>query len=111
MALRGMQLAAAIALLTLLPLASLIGCGKAPQISGNKKALKAADALLTAVSAQSPSLLDQCEATLSALRADDELPQTAYEYLQSVVAEARTGDWVSARRRLVKLIKAQEAPQ
>jgi len=90
--------------------ATICGCGKAPQIAGNEKSLKAADALLTAISAKSPSLLEQCEANLATLRAADELSQPAHDYLQSVIVEARSGEWVTARRRLVKLIKSQTAP-
>jgi len=96
--------------LLIVSLGILAGCAKPPQLGGDERVLTAADALLTAVSSRDTKLLDQCEANINAMRQAGELSEPAHEYLTRIVAEARGGNWKSARERLVGLVRAQRGP-
>ena len=69
------------------------GCGGPPQIGTNKEAFKTVDALYTAVSLRDSKLVAQCEERLEGLRDSGSLPADASKSLDSIIAEAKAGDW------------------
>src|SRR5579871_4234946 len=77
-----------------------IWLGRAPQIGGDKDAIKAVDALFTAVASRNESWLRECEERLHALRDADRLPRSASDYLDGIIGMARTGDWRRAAKEL-----------
>lgn len=98
--------AAALAmLLVLLPAAP--GCGGAPQVGPDREAIKAVDALYTAVGLRDARLVAECAARLDALRDAGRLPAPASRALGSIVAEAQAGRWEPAQGRLIALLEGQ----
>lgn len=84
-----------------------VGCGRPAQIGPDEGVFKAVDALFTAVSLRDPKLLEQCEAQLKGQRAEGKLPEGAADALDSIIEEARTGDWVPAQERLRSFMLGQ----
>ena len=85
------------------------GCARSPQFGDAQSCVQATDALWTAVSSRDAKLLDDCERYLTGLKSDGDLTSDAYEYLQTVVRNARQGDWDRARTALKRLIDDQRA--
>lgn len=83
------------------------GCGRAPQIGGDKDSFKAVDALYTAVSLRDPAALDRCAADLRGLTDGHKLPDHAARALEAIVVEARGGGWESAQARLAVFMRRQ----
>jgi ammonia channel protein AmtB len=77
------------------------------QLGDNERAFSAVDALFTAVTARNEQLLADCEARLKALVNEGVLDDKNSEYLASVVAQAKTGQWQQAARRLYKFMQGQ----
>jgi hypothetical protein len=83
------------------------GCGT-PQIGAdNREAMKAVDALYTAVGLKDPKLVAQCEANLKSLRDAGKLPRDSSSYLESIIADANAGKWQPAQERLSKFMEEQ----
>lgn len=95
--------------LAILLLGAAAGCFSSPQLAGDKDCLRATDALLTAVSAHDPALLNQCEQELAKLRSDEKLTPAAHHHLQWIITEGRSSRWKPARAALVKFIKNQRS--
>ena len=83
------------------------GCGGSPQLGTSNESYGAVDALFTAVTARRPALLDRCEDRLRQLREDGKLPAPAAARLEGIVAEARSGEWEPAARKLAEFIRGQ----
>jgi hypothetical protein len=83
------------------------GCGRPPQIGDDKDSYKAVDALYTAVSLRDSRELNKCAARLKVLSDGNKLPESAARSLESIVAEAKDGDWDSARQRLATFMRGQ----
>jgi hypothetical protein len=81
--------------------------GRPPQMGADGEAVKAVDALFTAVTARDEQLLGDCERRLHALRDSGRLPADAADYLGGVIAKARAGRWESAAERLYGFMRAQ----
>ncbi|QDV35137.1 hypothetical protein [Tautonia plasticadhaerens] len=81
-------------------LAAIAGCGRAPAMGPDEDAFTTIDALYTAVSLQDPGQLERNAATLDQLNQADRLPDAAHDALTGMIAEARGGDWESARQAL-----------
>lgn len=94
-------------LLTLLLVLASEGCGRPPQVGGDKDSFKAVDALYTAVSLRDYQLIDRCEKTLEDLRDAGKMPEAASQSLEAIIAEARGGRWESAQVRLGKFLEGQ----
>lgn len=88
-------------------LAVVSGCWGPPQIGGDERSFKTVDALYTAVSLRDPSLVDQGEKTLLALRAEGKLPEAAGKSLDAIIAQAREGKWEAAQMRLGDFMRGQ----
>jgi hypothetical protein len=93
-------------LISILILACLCGCGP-PQIGADRDTFKAVDALYTAVSLRDAQLLGRCEASLAGLRAAGKVPDAAGSALDAIVAQARSGEWEAAQRRLGDFMRGQ----
>lgn len=63
--------------------------------------------LRTALSARNVEWLDANEQKIEARRLAGQMTDDEYETFQSIVAEARRGDWESAERAAVKFQRAQ----
>jgi hypothetical protein len=83
------------------------GCGRPPQIGGDRDSFKAVDALYTAVSLRDPKHLDRCEKTLRDLQAKGKLPEAAGKSLEAIVSEARERKWEVAQSRLGDFMRGQ----
>jgi hypothetical protein len=86
-----------------------IWLGRAPQIGGDKDAIKAVDALFTAVTSRNESWLRDCEERLHALRDADRLSRSASDYLDGIIGTARTGNWRRAAKELFAFIRSQRS--
>ncbi len=71
--------------------------------------MKVVDALYTAVSSHNPKRLAQCEERLHTLRDEGKLPRRAADYLDGLIATAKTGDWQKATHKLFNFMKAQRS--
>jgi hypothetical protein len=95
-------------------LASLLvagGCGRTPQMGGDRQCMTAADALWTAVNVKEPEFLDRAEAEIQRLHAAGRMPQDAFDSLSSIIATARAGQWSDARATLKQFIRDQRTRQ
>ncbi len=78
-----------------------------PQMGADEEVFRSVDALFTAVTARDEKLLGQCEQRLHAQRDAGKMPTEAGEYLDEVIARARSGKWETAAERLYEFMKAQ----
>jgi hypothetical protein len=85
--------------------------GRPPQMGGDVEAVKAVDALFTAVTARDEQALGDCEERLHGLAEAGRLSPDAVAYLDGVIGKARAGRWESAAERLYGFMKAQRRPQ
>jgi hypothetical protein len=83
------------------------GCGSAPQFTADDECLTAVDALWTAVTAQQTPWLEQSARELERLHDDGKLSSDAWEVLEALIAQARSGQWQPAAEGLYDLIKGQ----
>src|SRR5262245_24766994 len=94
-----------------LALASLVlamgGCWGEPQIGADRDSFKTVDALYTAVSLRDPKLVGQCELKLKELYGTLKLPDSASSSLESIIAEAKSGNWEPAQERLSRFMEGQ----
>lgn len=88
---------------------TLVGCGGPSQIGSDEEALKAVDALYTAVSTRRIDLLDGCAARIDELHSTGKLPDGAFSQLKPLIAEARSGKWETSLRKLYDFIRGQRA--
>jgi hypothetical protein len=93
--------------LTLAVFLALSGCGGPAQIGSDEEALKAVDALYTAVSTRRIELLDDCAARIDELHSKKKLPDAAFHQLKPLIAEARAGEWKTALRKLYDFMRGQ----
>ena len=83
------------------------GCGRPAQIGGDKNAVKAVDALYTAVGLRDQKLVAECAARLKGLRDEDKISETAFNSLESIVAEAKDEKWESSQNHLIQFLEGQ----
>jgi hypothetical protein len=84
-----------------------IGCGNPPQMGADKEVFATVDALFTAVTARSETLLSQCERGLRGQRDAGKLPTHASDYLNGIIQKARAGEWKAAAERLYEFMQVQ----
>lgn len=92
----------------LLTLTLLVGCGQATIQPNN---LRLTASLRTALSTKNPEWLKQNEEAIEARRALGEMNDNEYEAFQSILAQAKNGQWEAAERAAVALQKAQRPTQ
>jgi hypothetical protein len=83
------------------------GCGRPAQIGPDKEAMKAVDALYTAVGLRDEKLVDDCQGRLKTLHDGGKLPDGAFGSLEAIVAEAKGGGWEPAQSRLIEFMDGQ----
>jgi hypothetical protein len=88
-------------------LLAVAGCGRPAQVGPDKGAIKAVDALYTAVGLRDPGLVDECAARLKTLHDAEKIPAPAFRSLESIVAETKGGKWESAQNRLIAFLEGQ----
>ena len=88
---------------------ALAGCGGPAQIGSDEDAVKAVDALYTAVSTRRINLLDDCAAKIEQLHSTGKLPDVAFNQLKPLIAEARSGKWETSLRKLYDFMRGQRA--
>jgi hypothetical protein len=95
------------ALLALLLCVTVSGCGATPQLGGDEECLGAADALWTAIGAQSPDLVNSSAAAVERLHNEGKMPDDAFESISEIVTMARAAEWSDARASLKSFVKGQ----
>jgi hypothetical protein len=83
------------------------GCGGPPQLGDSEEALKASEALFTAITAHDDTLLTRSEQRLHALREAGQLPVPAAEALDGMIRTARSGAWDRAAEQLQQFLAGQ----
>lgn len=78
-----------------------------PQMGVDEHVFRTVDALYTAVRNENGSKVSQCEERLKKYREQGSLPKSAHEYLTSVIAKTKQGNWESATRQLYDFMAAQ----
>ena len=78
-----------------------------PQMGIDEEVFHTVDALYTAVRARDSKQLGQCEKRLHSYRDAGKLPASAANWLDGVIASARSGDHDTATRRLYDFMAAQ----
>ena len=72
----------------------------APQMGADPEVFKTVDALFTAVTSRNQRQLDGCDQRLQSYRNTGQLPPAAADYLNVVVADAKSGKWEPAAHSL-----------
>ena len=85
-----------------------IGCSSAPPL-GSEEASSTADALYTAVTSRRPELLDAVEEDLNKLQSKQQISPAAMTALQTIIDQARAGEWQAAAEELDQFIRNQPA--
>jgi hypothetical protein len=85
------------------------GCGETRTAHFSPRNYRLLQALRTAVSARKTDWLDQAVKLIDHRHETGELADEEFAALDSVVAQARQGEWTQAESDLMKLIKAQRA--
>lgn len=78
-----------------------------PQMGTDEDAFKTVDALYTAVRMKDEAKLSQCEARLHAYRDAGKLNASSADFLDSIIATARGGNWSTATERLYEFMSVQ----
>ena len=78
-----------------------------PQIGTDEEVFATVDALFTALTSRDDSRLDDCEERLLAFREAEQMPEKAADHLDSVIQQARSGDWEPAAKRLYDFMYRQ----
>ncbi|HEY2251249.1 MAG TPA: hypothetical protein VGH74_09320 [Planctomycetaceae bacterium] len=78
-----------------------------PQIGTDDEVFATVDALFTALNSRDESRLDDCEERLLVLRESNQLPAKAADHLDSVLEQARSGQWEPAAKRLYEFMYRQ----
>lgn len=80
---------------------------RTPQIGTDEAVFNTVDALFTAVTTKDNKRLEQCASRLVEYRRAGKLPEASAELLDSIIAEARKGEWKPAAERLYEVMLSQ----
>jgi uncharacterized membrane protein YccC len=72
---------------------------------------KTVDALFTALTSRDRTRLNDCERRLKSHRADGRMSESAASALDSIIREARDGEWEPAAKRLYNFMLVQQGKQ
>jgi hypothetical protein len=78
-----------------------------PQIGTDDEAFATVDALFTALTSRDEARLNDCEERLLELREANQLPPKAADQLDSMLQQARSGQWEPAAKRLYEFMYRQ----
>lgn len=96
-----------LALAAALSLAVLVsGCGRQPQVASANRELLVS--LATAVSAREPDWLERNARQIEAQRSAGAMTEAEYQTFQSIINQARSGDWPGAETAAYALRDGQE---
>jgi hypothetical protein len=84
------------------------GCGQAPQFSAKDRRLL--ESLRTAISAHKPDWLEANVKQIDNAHQQGMISDDGFDALQSIIAEARAGDWKQAEKQIIQLEKSQHPP-
>jgi hypothetical protein len=76
-------------------------------LGSNEDAIRAADALWTAVTSRRPPLVEQSAAEVERLHKAELISPDVYSALSEVVTSARAAQWDDARKSLKSFLKGQ----
>ncbi|MDB5391296.1 MAG: hypothetical protein JWM11_6942 [Planctomycetaceae bacterium] len=77
------------------------------QIGSDEAVFETIDALFTAVNSRDKRQLGECERRLRAYRESGKLPAAAAKQVESIIEQARSGQWEPAARRLYDFMLGQ----
>ena len=80
---------------------------RTPQIGTDERVFNTVDALFTALTTKDTKRLEQCAGRLVEHRQAGRLPEASAELLDSIVTEARGGEWKTAAERLYAAMLSQ----
>lgn len=78
-----------------------------PQVGADEEVFATVDALFTALTSRDDSRLDQCDERLIDLREAHRLPDQAADFLDTIIDQARAGQWEPAAKRLYDFMYRQ----
>lgn len=81
--------------------------GRTPQVGADDDAFRTLDALYTALTSRNLDRLSACETRLKSYREQGRLPAPAADRLDSIIGQARTGEWLPAAKELHAFVSAQ----
>ena len=84
----------------------IMGCGGPPALE-SEEAFSTADALYTAITSRRTELLDKSETRLVELKDTGKLSNHAFERLDEIMEQARSGNWQDAAEELDSFIRYQ----
>jgi hypothetical protein len=86
-------------------LAALVGCGGPPQVgAGNYRLI---ESLRTAISARRSDWLEENAKLASQRQAAGDLNEEQFAAFESIIAQARDGNWTDAENEVIRFAKAQ----
>jgi hypothetical protein len=80
---------------------------RTPQIGTDERVFNTVDALFTALTTKDTKRLERCASRLAEHRREGRIPEESAELLDSIVAEARRGEWKTAAERLYDTMLSQ----
>ncbi len=96
-----------LAILLLLPILMIGGCGDPPQLGSDREAFKTVDALYTALGLRDIKIVDQCDEKLRRLRDEGKLSRDAWSRMDSIITIAKQEKWESALGLLSQFMEGQ----
>jgi hypothetical protein len=78
-----------------------------PQMGADEAVFNTVDALFTAVTSKDLKRLEDCESRLRSYQDEGKLPPAAAKTLDSIIKQARSGQWKPASERLYGFMYAQ----
>lgn len=84
----------------------ILGCGGPPALE-SEEAFSTADALYTAITSRRTELLDKTKTRLIELKDTGKLSNDAFERLDEIMEQARSGNWQDAAEELDSFIRYQ----
>ena len=86
---------------------AIVWFNRTPQIGTDDATFKTVDALFTAITSNRTDLVDASAARLKDLAAQGKLPDGAANELNSIIDQAKSGEWQPAAKRLYSFMQAQ----
>ncbi len=82
-----------------------------PQLKPDERVFNTVDALFTALTSRDPNRLEACDRRLKSYRQEGRLSAEAGEFLDSIIQEARDGNWEPAAKRLYDFMLRQRGQE
>jgi hypothetical protein len=95
------------ALVLLVALLSIQGCGRPPQVVDDEECFSAVESLWTAVTTKRTDLLEQSATEIDRLHATGKLSEEGHEALDKIIQSARDEEWMPAAKSLKAFMLGQ----